>query len=153
ELPGDTRAPAGGDSLSMLKGGWLADQQKKAEEARTAKTGRDNTTGGRQQTNTASTDWRKRGNAANCKPSRQGGPPYCDWYDAMAYCGGRLPTVAQLQAAYKSECTGGRKADTCTGWYWSSEESGASDARLVNFSYGTVNVGRKYNVNVVRCAR
>ncbi|KAF0146725.1 MAG: hypothetical protein FD187_3225, partial [bacterium] len=32
ELPGDTRAPAGGDSLSMLKGGWLADQQKKAEE-------------------------------------------------------------------------------------------------------------------------
>ncbi|KAF0151535.1 MAG: hypothetical protein FD189_2565, partial [Elusimicrobia bacterium] len=102
----------------------------------------------------SSGDWRKSGNAANCKPSRQGGPPECNWYDAMAYCGGRLPTVAQLEAAYKSECTGGRKADTCTGWYWSSQESGASGARTVNFYSGSVFTTTKDNsTNRVRCAR
>ncbi|KAF0126219.1 MAG: hypothetical protein FD189_731, partial [Elusimicrobia bacterium] len=101
----------------------------------------------------SSGDWRKSGNAANCKPRRQGGPPYCDWYDAMAYCGGRLPTVAQLKAAYKSECTGGRKADSCGYGYWSSKESDASGAWVVGFDGGDVNRHGKDGNNLVRCAR
>ena len=85
------------------------------------------------------------GNASNCNKG------YCNWYDAMAYCGGRLPTVAQLQAAYKAECAGVRTGPTCNKWYWSSEESGASDARYVNFTNGGVGEGFKGYGNDVRC--
>ena len=88
---------------------------------------------------------RRNGNAANCNDGR------CDWYDAMVYCGGRLPTVAQLQAAYKAECAGVRTGLTCNKWYWSSEESGSRSARDVIFTNGNVNVSYKDSNDNVRC--
>ncbi len=95
-----------------------------------------------------STSWKTWGKAAKCNDGR------CNGYDAIAYCGGRLPTVAQLKSMYQAECTGGRKSDTCNKVYWSSEESSSSTARVVHFNNGRVYRYSKSNASVsVRCAR
>ncbi|MCG2725750.1 MAG: DUF1566 domain-containing protein, partial [Elusimicrobia bacterium] len=69
----------------------------------------------------------------------------------MAYCGGNLPTVAQLKNMYKNECTGGRRAKTCDYWFWSSEETGSASARHVPFYGGGVASTNKRNGYYVRC--
>ncbi len=90
------------------------------------------------------------GNAANCK----GYPLTCNWYDAMAYCGGLLPTVAQLKSIYRAECTEGRLAETCDRWYWSLEEEGADNARTMAFYTGNVSSDNKnFYGNAARCER
>ncbi len=100
---------------------------------------------------TKSGDWRKKGNASNCKPDSDG-IPRCNWHDAMAYCGGNLPTIAQLKTMYNNECTGGRKAKTCGGWYWSSEDStrSVSSSKGMSFYngnvYNNVEDGNSYHV-------
>jgi len=90
------------------------------------------------------------GNAANCK----GYPPVCNWYDAMAYCGGLLPTAAQLKSIYRAECTEGRLAETCDKWYWSLDEEGADSAQVMAFYTGNVSNDHKiFAGNAVRCER
>lgn len=96
----------------------------------------------------------------------------CKWDEAKAYCGERLPTVAQLQSIYQAECTGGihdvlrqrRKAcdlgsgscdvelrdDICEKNYWTSEESGSS-AQSMYFGDGAVNRRDKVYDYYVRC--
>lgn len=96
----------------------------------------------------------RQGDAANCTPSRQGEPPKCNWWDAKAYCSGRLPSVAQLRAWYNSECAGGRKGSIyCSWWVWSGEEISESHARGVHFShYGIVSeYGKDDASGYVRC--
>jgi len=79
------------------------------------------------------------------------------WAAAAGYCkknGGRLPTVAELQAMYKAECEGGRRAAKCNCWSWSSEEVSEDRARFVRFSYGdviSINKGNPYGSFL--CAR
>lgn len=105
------------------------------------------------QTRTQETgDWRQRGNGRNCTGSPY---PRCTWYDAMAYCGGGLPNVAQLQNLYRSECTGGRKMPSCDYWFWSSESTSASDARHVRFNFDgeALEHAKGYHYYCVRCAR
>ena len=90
------------------------------------------------------------GNAANCK----GYPLTCNWYDAMAYCGGLLPTIAQLRSIYRAECTEGRLAETCDRWYWSLDEDGAYSARTMAFYTGNVSSDHKiFAGNAARCER
>ncbi|MCG2726567.1 MAG: hypothetical protein L6420_10040 [Elusimicrobia bacterium] len=77
-----------------------------------------------------------------------------NWNKANAYCkqqGKRLPTVKELQNMYENECTGGRRAKTCYGWFWSSEETGSASARVVNFYYGYVYYHNKRYHYHVRC--
>ncbi|MDO8804585.1 MAG: hypothetical protein Q7R35_09135 [Elusimicrobiota bacterium] len=127
------------DSLSALNAGWLKEEVKKDEKPAANETRMENQTG--------SAD-NQAGNASNCNKG------YCNWYDAKASCGGRLPTVAQLQSWYQAECTGGRQGNTCNKEYWSSEKSGSGSARLVFFSSGKVSSrGRGSNYGAVRCAR
>jgi|GEM_PF-2543765 len=134
------------DSLSAIGGGWLKEEAEKAdkETKRTQKKNRP------AQTRTKQAD-NKSGNRANCKAGRAGEYPRCDWYDAMKFCNGGLPTVNQLKAWYNNECTGGRQANTCSGWYWSSEEYSAGLARRVNFLNGHVIINHKNDSHYVRC--
>ena len=75
------------------------------------------------------------GNASNCATG------ICSWYDAVAYCGGRLPTVADLMKIYKAKCADGKGGDACNQSYWSSEdvENAPSFARYVSFKTGKMN--------------
>ena len=134
------------DSLSAIDGGWLKEETEKAEKEapKTEKPAQNQT---RQTDNT-------KGNAANCKGPSDDKYPRCNWWDARAYCGGRLPTVAQLQSWYQAECAGLRTGPTCNKWYWSSEESGS--ARAVSFGNGAVIAPYGEATNDgghVRCAR
>lgn len=131
------------DSLSAIGGGWLKEEQDQAKkEERTTETAQ--TT----QKTESQADSRT-GNAANCK----GNPPRCNWWDAKAYCGGRLPSVVQLQAWYNSECAGGRNGSVyCNRWVWSGEESGSYSARGVYFGTGVAGTSAKGHANdTVRC--
>ena len=119
------------DSLSALKGGWLKEEMEKSEEKTTETEQTAGKTEKQAQTQTSQADNRV-GNAGNCNDG------VCNWYDAKAYCGGQLPSVAQLQAAYRAECTGGRTGPTCGKCYWSSDELRSGSARIVTFSNGGV---------------
>ncbi len=140
-----------GSSLGAVSGGdWLKKEMEKAEKEIGRKSSKRSSG---KETKTSSGDWRKDGNASNCKLDRNG-RRRCNWYDAMAYCGGNLPTVAQLKTMYKNECTGGRKAKTCRGWHWSSEDStrGSASARDVHFYDGNVStIHKHYDSSNVRC--
>jgi len=128
-----------GDPMDMI-GGLSDGEEDKPEETEK----KENKTTAKKKT----TDNTK-GNAANCT----GNPPLCNWYDAKAYCGGRLPTVAQLQSWYQAECAGGRSGPTCNNWYWSSEESGSGYAMGVYFADGYVTSNGKTVDGYVRCVR
>lgn len=88
-----------------------------------------------------------KGTPANCKGDR----PSCNWYDAKAYCGGRLPTVNRLKALYSKQCPSGG----CWGTYWSSEEvRDGREARDVDFSHDALSgTSGKSDKRFVDCAR
>jgi len=108
-----------------------------------------------------------KGLAANCKKKGNDAYPSCNWYDAKAYCGGRLPAVAKLKWWYKAECGGGKKNPGCAYWFWSSEkgskyyeatddsDEGATDeynARYVSFESGQMGeFGMSYKGGYVKC--
>lgn len=122
------------DSLSAIKGGWLKEEAGKVQkesEKPAEKTGESE----------AMSKYNQNGNAGNCKNGT------CNWYDAMAYCGGRLPTSGQLRSWYQAECAGGRQGKTCDKWYWSSVSGPGRDVVFANGLVGTDMV----NANV-RCA-
>ena len=136
-------APKPVDSLSAIGGGWLKKEAEKAEKEK-KQTQKENKPA---QTRTKRAD-NKSGNRANCT----GNPPYCNWWDARAYCGGSLPSVAQLKAWYNSECAGGRKGSIyCNRYVWSGESTSASSARFVTFRDGDVHEYGKYSNINVRC--
>ena len=87
------------------------------------------------------------GNASNCATG------ICSWYDAMAYCSGRLPTVAELTALYKAKCADGKGGDACNQTYWSSEavENAPSFARYVSFKTGKMNYLSRIANGTVLC--
>ncbi len=87
------------------------------------------------------------GNTSNCATG------ICNWADAMAYCGGRLPTVAELMKIYKAECANGKGGDACNQAYWSSEdvENAPSFAKHVSFKDGKMNYSSRIANGAVLC--
>lgn len=114
------------DSLSAISGGWVKEET--AEE-----TGRVAQKANRPAQDRVRPSDRTKGKAANCKVGEGELFPICSWYDAMAYCAGRLPSVPQLQTWFRADCTGGKRSGSCGHWFWSAESSGTSDARGMGF--------------------
>ena len=77
-----------------------------------------------------------------------------NWNNAMAKCkelGGRLPKrfeLVELCDEFKEEIK-----DFQAGYYWSSTEYSATDARLVSFSSGSSTNHNKTHSGYVRCVR
>lgn len=91
-------------------------------------------------------DFLNSGDASDCKDGT------CNWYDAMAYCDGKLLTINELRSLYQDECTEGNHSDTCRNWYWSSDGRGASTiAAGVSFNDGGVGGYGKGGQHSVRC--
>lgn len=80
----------------------------------------------------------QRGDPANCKPHPQTSNRhrYCNWYDALAYCKGKLPNVIALQEINYAECPAGKHDGLCGCRHWSSEEVDSSYAKTVIFGNG-----------------
>jgi hypothetical protein len=77
-----------------------------------------------------------KGDPDKCKSWHEGdNHPFCNWYDALAYCEGRLPTVIQLQERNMAECPAGKRGGVCGRRYWSSEGDG-DRAKTVIFGNG-----------------
>lgn len=111
------------DSLSAVGGGWLKEESAKAARAPAARASGE--------CPTDVTAWRRIGKADNCRKG------YCNWYDAMMYCNGQLPTVKQLQEVYRSKC-GGAGGAACGELYWSSDryEDDPCNIQGANFGAG-----------------
>jgi len=135
------------DSLSAINADWLKGEIAKADKngVRSEQTWKG---GGGDETSSGQS-----GGASNCNKG------HCSWYDARAYCGGRLPTVAQLESMYQAECTGDKLSDTCGKGYWSSEAEGPYSAWFVMFRYNYHKDSHKYTElktsadRYVRCSR
>ncbi|HBA62195.1 MAG TPA: hypothetical protein DCZ92_15550 [Elusimicrobia bacterium] len=83
------------------------------------------------------------------------GRKFCNWEQAADYCksrGGRLPTRAELQKIWNSECAARAGARGCARWYWSSEEKGGERNWAVDFETGAERSYPKVSGGVVRCA-
>lgn len=133
----DTRDAAPADSLSAIKGGWLKeDGNKPAKDS--GKPGK------RPRGQKAD---KAKGNAANCT----GEPTHCNWWDALEYCEGKLPSVSELKNLYYGSCAGGKKAAFCNSGYWSSESVDVTTARVVAFTDGSVIGHEKHIKMTVHC--
>jgi hypothetical protein len=76
------------------------------------------------------------------------------WEDAKAKCdsiGMRLPTRAELDAAYKAKEIESWEADGI--WYWTSEEVSENFAYSFTVGYGDVGYDSKGSARRVRCIR
>ena len=81
-----------------------------------------------------------KGDPAKCKSwHERDNHPFCNWYDALAYCGGRLPTVIQLQERNMAECPSGEHGGVCGRRYWSSEGDGAHAKTVIFGNGGEIN--------------
>lgn len=90
-----------------------------------------------------------KGNPANCKPHRASDRlRVCNWYDAMAYCEGRLPTVIQLQELDLAECSGGNQHGICGCRIWSSQGDGANAKTVITHLGGEIQTDRKSQSNI-----
>jgi hypothetical protein len=95
--------------------------------------------------------FKKPENPANCTPDFSRRIVRGNWYDAMAYCNGKLPTMAQLKTMRKNKCTGGIRDDICSRAYWSSESSGSSKALRMSSSGEAHRYSKNNAFSVVCC--
>lgn len=95
-----------------------------------------------------------KGDPAKCKSWYvNNNHPSCNWYDALAYCEGRLPTVIQLQERNLAECPSGKKGGVCGRRYWSSEGDGARAKTVIFGNGGEINSDIKSLPRIfVQCA-
>lgn len=95
-----------------------------------------------------------KGDPANCKAHRASDKlRVCNWYDAQAYCEGRLPTVIQLQELNLAECPAGKHDGICGCRIWSSEENGPRAKTVITGNGGEINSDKKKMSNIfVLCA-
>ena len=83
---------------------------------------------------------------------------YCSWEDSMRFHRGSiwgLPTVKQLKVLAKhiekvNECIRQNNGFEISGWFWSSEEKGESEAWNVDMRCGAISVGNKTRDGYVR---
>ncbi|MDD2805617.1 MAG: hypothetical protein PHV33_08685 [Elusimicrobiales bacterium] len=95
-----------------------------------------------------------KGDPANCRPHRASSRlRVCNWYDALAYCEGGLPSVIQLQELNFAECPAGKHDGICGSRIWSSEGSGACAKTVITGNGGEINCDKKTQPNIfVLCA-
>ena len=95
-----------------------------------------------------------KGDPANCIPrDKNDSRRFCNWYDALAYCEGRLPTVIELQERNLAECPAGKRGGPCGGRHWSSEGDGSRAKTVIFGNGGEINSDKKAYPNIfVMCA-
>ena len=141
-------APQPLDSLSAINGGWLKEENEKAEKEAE-----------KQKINQTRTSNRQEQPVDRCEEG------HCNWNEAVEYCkkkGLRLPTANELKNTNRTECSGGRwSIATCRKQYWTSEEYSKTEAWYVGFndpengwtngSYG--HCGKDFFANSPLCLR